>query len=275
MSSTGVPVEAVKALAGAVVKSREIEKAAEQSGGGKLLSQAAENQLQKYFIRRAAETANSPALPDPEEDARRRQRIAALWKDADVPARYATAGDLNFDHLPSDAVEDYCLAFSTLLTLEKIPATVAMLGPRGVGKTAMACGLIKRFIAHERSARYCRTLDIFIDVKQTFRPDSKSSERDVQRRYERYELLVIDELSVRVGSGWEELILTNIIDQRYASNRATVLISNELPSEFLVRIGSSVADRITDGGGLIECRWQSLRGRIKNTKPAAVEASGQ
>jgi DNA replication protein DnaC len=72
-------------------------------------------------------------------------------------------------------------------------------------------------------------------------------------------LLVIDEIQERADTQFEDRTLTNLIDARYYGMRPTILIGNLRPSEFAARIGSSIASRIRETGGVIEFNGPSFR----------------
>lgn len=134
---------------------------------------------------------------------------------------------------------------------------VALLGGRGVGKTQMAVAACREMAEREKSFLYCTAMDIFLDIKDSFRKGG--SERDALKNFIRPALLVIDEVQERGETPWEDRLLTHIIDKRYAAERDTLLISNQTKDAFVESIGQSVASRIAEAGGIAVFDWASFR----------------
>lgn len=144
-----------------------------------------------------------------------------------------------------------------LKIMEVRDAIVALVGGRGTGKTQMSHFAIKEAAKADRTCLYVKAMDMFMHVKDGW--DSGRSDKDSMRRFLAPALLVIDELQVRKGSEWENNILSYIIDRRYDALKATVMIANLMPKEFLESVGASIADRLHETGGIIECKWKSFR----------------
>jgi hypothetical protein len=135
---------------------------------------------------------------------------------------------------------------------------VALVGIRGPGKTQMGVELMKRSAEAERSCLYATAMGFFIAIKSTYGKKAESEE-DVLSRYARPSLLVIDEAGRRGETDWEDRLLFELIDRRYREMRDTLLISNQGPGEFQTAIGPSLASRMVETGGIIECTWASFR----------------
>ncbi|MDA1044344.1 MAG: hypothetical protein O3C57_03870, partial [Verrucomicrobia bacterium] len=107
---------------------------------------------------------------------------------------------------------------------------------------------------------YSRALDFFLSIRATFGGKSSRTEFDVTRHYADARLLVIDELQERGETTFEDRLLANVIDKRYAASLPTILIANIEANEFPSYVGASISDRLNETGGLIECGWGSFRG---------------
>jgi len=150
---------------------------------------------------------------------------------------------------------------------------VYMHGPRGVGKTFMACGL--GIVWNEREhdypstgyARYTTAADFFGSLVswQQDRPKNPYTDQPEPSPLEVVKdagLLVIDELGEIKYSEFQTTTLSSLVDHRYTEHRPTLLISNQTPRE-IKRLGMSlsVLDRIRDGGGVVSCEgWKNMRG---------------
>lgn len=136
---------------------------------------------------------------------------------------------------------------------------VALLGTRGGGKTQLAVEIIRHSCWRERSCRYVKTLDLFLELRGTY-AERNNSEESVLTRFSKVDLLVLDEAGVRGETDFENRMLTHLIDTRYDAKKDTLLISNQRPEEFAKSIGPSISDRLRECGGIIECTWASFRG---------------
>ena len=81
------------------------------------------------------------------------------------------------------------------------------------------------------------------------------------------DLLVLDEIQVRSDTEWENSVLTDLIDSRYAAVRSTLLIANLERSALAASLGDSVASRLEETGTIIPCDWPSFR-RSGAARPA-------
>lgn len=143
-------------------------------------------------------------------------------------------------------------------------AIIALLGPRGTGKTQMATELARRFLpiwiakGFQRQARYCRVMDFFMAIKDSY-GEKGGRESDAFFPFIQPRLLVLDEVQVRNGTGWEDNALTYLLDRRYGEQRSTILISNLSVDSFVISIGDSILSRLEESGAVIVCDWVSFR----------------
>lgn len=141
---------------------------------------------------------------------------------------------------------------------------VALLGPRGTGKTQLAVEIIRRFCANSMpdkpmSCVYTVADELFPHIRSSYDSAGKLTEHAAVAKYFRPKLLVIDELQEIKGSGFELQKLTLIVDKRYGALKPTILIANLEPKEFYDRVGSSIQSRMDEGGGHLEFLWPSFR----------------
>lgn len=135
----------------------------------------------------------------------------------------------------------------------------ALTGTRGNGKTQLAVELMKLVTARQKAALYATATDFFVRIKETYRKDSTRTEADILRTFRLPRLLVIDEVGKRSDSQWENNLLFELINRRYNDLTDTLLIDNRPPADFIQSIGPSLASRMQETGGIIECNWPSFR----------------
>ena len=192
-----------------------------------------------------------PVSTDP-EDALRRGAVA--WSESGVTERHANT------RIRRDATEWVATALRAANALQA-PSMLALIGPRGTGKTQMAVELLREYCRSGRTGVYVRTMDLLIEVRDTYGDLATRREVEVLRRYRNPQLLVLDEVQVRGSTEWEQNLLTNLLDTRYSANLSTILVSNLNADAFVKSVGDSIASRLMETGGIIECDWHSFRDR--------------
>lgn len=180
------------------------------------------------------------------------ENIAHLRALACIPATYTEAT------LDRPGPGEYRAAAEILRELLVTPAMVALLGPRGGGKTALAVGLLNLAISQQRFVLYVRALDFFQELRAGF-SERGPGEWAIACRHARPAILVVDELAVRSHTQYEADNLTTLLERRTSDGKATILISNEQPAAFVQAIGESVAQRLGAMGRIISCNWPSFR----------------
>jgi DNA replication protein DnaC len=144
---------------------------------------------------------------------------------------------------------------------------VALLGPRGTGKTQIAVEVLRNFCKAGKSIRYTRAIELFMEVKATYwKQRGGESESNALRAFIQPDVLVIDEIQVRGETEWENNLLTYVIDARYAANRATLMIANLLVDSFKESVGDSVVSRLIETGEIIICDGASFRNKKETTR---------
>lgn len=142
---------------------------------------------------------------------------------------------------------------------------VILIGKRGSGKTRLASEVSRvgdfpaDIIGRDKTSAYRRASEIFIDLRDSLRSKSGAGEGTVIKHLSGVGLLVIDEFQERGESEWENRIITTILDRRYADELPTILIANLGAAEMAAKISDSVISRVSESGGVIECRWESFR----------------
>jgi DNA replication protein DnaC len=137
-----------------------------------------------------------------------------------------------------------------------------LIGDRGPGKTQIATWwAAERVRAGKFAGWYRKTVDLISEIKVTWNAGGKSigTEDDILKKYRSAAFLVLDEFHERGSSEWEARTLTNIIDHRYDSMRATVLIANMTAAQAQAQIHPSILSRAEETGGVVRCDWASYR----------------
>ena len=144
---------------------------------------------------------------------------------------------------------------------------VVLHGPRGTGKTQLACCLIRDACLAEVPAQYTTAIGFFLHVRAAF-SGGPDTERAVIQAYLSPGLLVIDEIHERGNTPWEDRLLGHVVNERYANLRSTILVTNETAQAAAKNLGASITDRVRECGWFVACDWPSFRdGRIMKDAP--------
>ena len=148
-------------------------------------------------------------------------------------------------------------------------------GMVGTGKTMTACAILQELMPTVQGL-YAPLWDVMQATRAAngYRPDTK--------RYDelaKAPLLVIDELGVQSGSGFEESLLMQIIDDRTANRRPTIFVTNLVPDSkkegeaetLRSKLGLRIYNRICGRSVFMLFKGQSQRTRIKSIDEALAE----
>lgn len=142
---------------------------------------------------------------------------------------------------------------------------IFLCGNRGNGKTQLAATAIRHYLEdvhvpmREGRPLYERAMGFYLEIRAAFKSQSQRTELAALMPFIKAGLLVLDEIHVRGETDWENKLLTHMVDCRYADCRHTILISNLKAAEMVASVGPSIADRLRETGGIIECNWPSFR----------------
>jgi len=123
-------------------------------------------------------------------------------------------------------------------------------GPRGVGKTGIAIGVLAA-LARYVSCRFVSFPRLLHDIRQTFDADAPTSQSQILDGLSRHELLVIDELRSRESLPWHGEVAWELLDVRYQGaldGKITIVTAKGGPAdverEFGVARGAEIASRL-------------------------------
>lgn len=185
-------------------------------------------------------------------------RIGELLECSRIPTRHLKSICNDFN--PSGKWMEYCDVLKDGFKTSGV--LYCLLGPRGTGKTQLACEAMRSIIiSNAIMTRYYKAMEFFLMLKNAYRNDSQFSEENIIRKFCEFPILVLDEIHVRSESEWENNLLTHIIDKRYDDMLSTVLISNITYEHLPKAVGASIYSRLVETGGVMQCDWEPFRGK--------------
>ncbi len=140
-----------------------------------------------------------------------------------------------------------------------------LIGPRGTGKTQLGVmaglNLIENTLhaGYATAVRYYKARELGMEVRDSFSTKEREESKSF-KQFIRPQLLIIDEVKERLGTEFEQRVLTSIIDERYDAMKSTIMITNAEPGDLPGLLGPSIMDRCREGGGVIVMDWATFRG---------------
>jgi DNA replication protein DnaC len=139
-------------------------------------------------------------------------------------------------------------------------------GRCGTGKTMLASAIAASCIKSLKNVRFTTQRDFLEGVKETWgRRDM--SQKQVMARYEKADLLIIDEIGNGPAFANDAFMIASLIEKRYDDLLPVVMISNlPLTGESSIEscLGERVFDRArerTPRSNVVAFSWESKRGR--------------
>lgn len=159
------------------------------------------------------------------------------------------------------AIQRYAKNFDEVL---RNGAGLVLCGKPGTGKTHLSAALANHVIAtFGRRAKFMTVMDLVRSTRSTMSKDSDTTEEAVINRLLVPDLLILDEVGVQLGTNYELVTITDLLNKRYNEMRPTVLISNLERDELTRYVGERVMSRMTEGGGaILSFTWESYRDRV-------------
>jgi len=116
----------------------------------------------------------------------------------------------------------------------------------GNGKSHLAVGILRRFFDRWKSARTVRFITQAEILRCIRRRYDDSRAEDVVQTLALVPFLVIDDVGVSSGGKDEKPALYEIISDRYADRRPTVMTTNHTPEEFRDMVGERMSSRLRE-----------------------------
>jgi DNA replication protein DnaC len=185
----------------------------------------------------------------------RRRRAESLFKESACPPLHVA----NLDKIDIGQNQRWTQTLNLLVEQAGYAGgyIVALLGVSGTGKTQLTASVIHRCCESLMTCRYTTAGALFRSIRATYTQVAKgergTSEDEIIAKWSGYDLLVIDEIADRLESRAEQIVLANLLDERYRRQLCTVLIGNLDRDAFAASVGDSIVSRIRETGEVIEC----------------------
>jgi DNA replication protein DnaC len=139
-----------------------------------------------------------------------------------------------------------------------------MVGVSGCGKTHIAAGIMSAIAKKGYTTKFITMNDMLRSVKSTYRNNSEITENDVIDMLSDPELLVLDDVGVKLESEADRTIMYDVINRRYENEKSLVFTSNLSAQEIALSLGDRVMTRLRSKGTFYSCSWQPWCERVRH-----------
>ena len=158
-----------------------------------------------------------------------------LWRRWGIPKLYTICGFETFRG--NDKV------VTAIKTAAMKKNHIVLIGGTGCGKTHLAISALKEYGGHYKG--FCPTQEVLLNIRESFRPNSKESEADIIDQYTEYDVLVLDDLGAEKTSEYSITTLYLIIDRRLRDCMPTIITTNLTLTEIEEKLSARIASRLS------------------------------
>lgn len=185
-----------------------------------------------------------------------------------VPVRFRERSFDNYrcevkeQHTALNAAKVYAENFAMILANG---TSMLFVGNPGTGKTHLATAILITIIRRGYTGLFMSAYEAVMSVFDSY--GGAGNTLGEIKRLVSPDLLVIDEFGEQSGKQGETRVLFEILNQRYANMRPTIILSNEDYSSIESLLRPKGIDRLKEAGGaVVWFDWASMRRQIKYNK---------
>jgi DNA replication protein DnaC len=217
------------------------------------------------------------------------KRIKLLLSRARIPDRYDTDFAEYETDFPSADRSLTAAKLAVMSMAERYPAEsegVLLVGPCGIGKTHLACSLLRALIGKGFAGLFYSYADLLTEIRNTYNDNGSAkywtdesgnrweTESQILNHVINVEVLLLDELGKVKASDWALDKIREIIGGRYDKRRTTIVTTNfplsqqrtpggAVPILLQDKIGVDMVSRLREMCRVIEMSGNDFRQRIK------------
>ncbi len=153
----------------------------------------------------------------------------------------------NADKDAYDSVKEMTKTFSNnYFKPYNMVRNVTLCGKTGVGKTFLACGLIRESVLQKKSCFYIHDSVMKSKRMASYKKGGMESE-ELRKTMESYDLLVIDDVDPKRWADSKSTFLADLLMTRYDAVKQTLILSNRTKEDLYAGFGVAVESRIRRG----------------------------
>ncbi|MGD8109361.1 ATP-binding protein [Vibrio sp. TRT 17S01] len=139
-------------------------------------------------------------------------------------------------------------------------------GTTGTGKNHLACAIGNNLLARGRSVIVTTVADLMMKIRDKYNPGSVMTEAKFIEVLSEIDLLVLDEVGVQRMNDHENIMLSTIIDNRWANDLPTGVLTNLEHDDLVKLLGVRVVERLLEDGEWVTFVWESFREKNRKAR---------
>lgn len=193
-------------------------------------------------------------------EAQAQERLMATVRASGIPQRYQSARLGGFKATTREqntalrAVSDYLAQFR-----ERSGSCLVLAGRVGTGKTHLACAIGLALLTNGHDVCYATVSRTIRTIRRAYGDRALTEEATLQE-FVAPDLLILDEIGKQRGTEDEQMLLFEVLNDRYNALKPTIVVSNHGKEGLIKYLGEPLFDRLRENGGVfVPFTWESHR----------------
>lgn len=210
------------------------------------------------------------------------KRTSRLLKAARIPERYAGEYQIDFPGANGSLEQARFIAAKMVQEYPAERAGLLFMGPVGVGKTHLACAVLRELVLKGYTGLFYSYADLLTEIRNTYNDNGSAkyftdengnrweTESQILNHVINVDVLLLDELGKVKASEWVLDKIREIIGGRYDKKRTTLITTNfpldtKTPSEISLqeKIGADMVSRLREMCHMVEMEGMDYRQIVK------------